>query len=509
MVDDYKDISEHLVFLNKVYELKRKRIRFMQLATVDRQLHTMADNFYSLWNKTSKGFILKDAHIHESSIDTLKGLFGLHDEITIISKGDKAILTFDKLRFYQYLVRHVANINACSYLYNIFYGEENISINTLVKEQLPYLERYIPTFKKFDKAKDITSFAFSQFDIENLWSIIEIYDRIKDNLIKDTALYKQFVNDFTRLYREDIALKILGYGEISTVMQTIHGWQIDKTLLKMQLYEPDWVWKRMPPINSFQDVEALKKAYHEYREILIQKIGIQVPEQQFRYFKNNGWYTVYAGQKKINPQMVGNVLVKRLDEVNALALFNKVLSELKRWYLFNKTDSSIQVGIDGQISNWVLLSADGALNYVGSNDTLLYIDTSTPLYRINGVEQLNAELFLKNIPWFLRSIIRALFLQEVLDRYYDLRSVVVDCIANLYKEKREDLIPACIKAANYFFSTMDESLQPLTLHEIVKYYQGDAFIWRLFQFARKVDKFVTERIFQKKYMYRLPKKIER
>ena len=169
MVDDYKDISEHLVFLHTVYELKRKRIRFMQLATVDRQLHTMADNFYSLWNKTSKGFILKDAHINESSIDTLKGLFGLHDEITIISKGDKAILTFDKIRFYQYLVRHVANIHACSYLYNIFYGEENISINTLVKEQLPYLERYIPTFKKFDKAKDITSFAFSQFDIENLW----------------------------------------------------------------------------------------------------------------------------------------------------------------------------------------------------------------------------------------------------------------------------------------------------------------------------------------------------
>ena len=56
---------------------------------------------------------------------------------------------------------------------------------------------------------------------------------------------------------------------------------------------------------------------------------------------------------------------------------------------------------------------------------------------------------------------------------------------------------------------MDESIQPLTLHEIAKYYQGDAFIWRLFQFARKVDKFVTERIFQKKYMYRLPKKIER
>ena len=90
-----------------------------------------------------------------------------------------------------------------------------------------------------------------------------------------------------------------------------------------------------------------------------------------------------------------------------------------------------------------------------------------------------------------------------------MRSVVIDCIANLYKEKREDLIPEFIKAANYFFASLDESIQPVTKEEIAKYYKSDAFIWRLFQFARRVDKFVTEVIFRKKYMYRLPEKIER
>ena len=509
MEDDYKDIIEHITLLNTVYELKRKRIRFMQLASVDKGLKDLSENFYKIWDKTSKGFIVKDPQKHANSIDIIKGLFGHHDEIITMMRGNKAILTVDRIRFYQYLVRHIANTRALHYLYNLFYGDENLSIEKLVKEQLPYLERYLPTFKKFDKAKNLQDLVLSQFDVQNVWSIIEIYDRIRDNLIQATNLYRQFTKDFTRLYREDITLKILGYGEISTVMQTMHGSVFNESFTKTKVTESDWVWKRMPPIDTLDDVEALKKVYHEYWEILTKKIGIQVPAQQFRYFKSNGWYTVYAGQKKVNPQMVGNTLVKRLDEHNAMALFNKILMELKKWYNFNMSDSSLKVGIDGQISNWVLVSADGALNYVGENDTLLYIDTSTPLYRIHGVEQLNAELFLKNTPWFLRAIIRALFLQEVLDRYYDVRSVVIDCIANLYKEKREDLIPEFIKAANYFFASLDESIQPVTKEEIAKYYKSDAFIWRLFQFARRVDKFVTEVIFRKKYMYRLPEKIER
>lgn len=509
MDDGRSDIAKHLSFLHDVYELKRKRIRFMQLASVDNELKSLSDTYYKIWEKTAKGFILKDAQQYAKSIDIIKGLFGMHDEIMTIMRGNKAILAIDRMRFYQYIVRHVANSTAIHYLYNIFYGRENLSIEQLAKSQLPYLERYLPTFKKFDKADNLTSVLLTQFDVQNLWSIIEIYDAIRDNLISDTRLHKQFVNDFTKLYREELSLKILGYGEISTVMQAMHGSSIDRSFAQVKVQQSDWVWKRMPPVDTIEDVTALQRAYHEYREILVEKIGIQVPLQQFKYFDNGGWFTVYAGQKKINPQMVGNVMIKRLDKHNAAALFNKILSELRKWHNFNMSDSSLKAGIDGQISNWVVTSKEGALTHVGTSDTLQFIDTSTPLYRINGTEQLNAEVFLKNTPRFLRAIIRALFLQGVLDRYYDLRAVVIDCIANLYKEKREDLIPSFIISANYFFSTLDEAIKPVTVHEVAQYYKGDAFIWRLFQTARRVDKFITETILRKKYMYRLPAKIDR
>lgn len=128
MQDDHKDIIEHLTLLNTAYELKRKRIRFMQLASVDKGLKDLSENFYKIWDKTSKGFILKDSQQHASSIDIIKGLFGLHDEIITMMRGNKAILTVDRIRFYQYLVRHIANTRALHYLYNLFYGDENLSI---------------------------------------------------------------------------------------------------------------------------------------------------------------------------------------------------------------------------------------------------------------------------------------------------------------------------------------------------------------------------------------------
>ncbi|HMB19973.1 MAG TPA: DUF6206 family protein, partial [Spirochaetota bacterium] len=175
----------------------------------------------------------------------------------------------------------------------------------------------------------------------------------------------------------------------------------------------------------------------------------------------------------------------------------------------NHENNNIKAGLDGQISNWVLKSSDGALNYVSKNDCLMYIDTSTPLYRVDNEEQLNAELFLKNTPSFLRVFIRIFFLQNVLDRYYDVRSVIIDCIANLYKEQREDLIIFFVPVANMFLERISGQFEPLTEKEIRKYYQEDAFIWKLFQFSRKVDRFITEKIFRKRYTYRLPGKVTR
>ena len=80
------------------------------------------------------------------------------------------------------------------------------------------------------------------------------------------------------------------------------------------------------------------------------------------------------------------------------------------------------------------------------------MDTSTPLFRVDGVEQLDPELFLRSAPSFMVWIIRLLFLEDVMTRYYDFRRVAMDLIANFYKEQRPELIPDLIETANEFFA---------------------------------------------------------
>jgi hypothetical protein len=164
----------------------------------------------------------------------------------------------------------------------------------------------------------------------------------------------------------------------------------------------------------------------------------------------------------------------------------------------------IRLGLDGQISNWHCPSSDPA-------SPMPYIDTSTPLFRVDGVEQINPEIFLKNTPSFMRALIRRFFLQDVLDRYYDFRRVTIDLIANLYKEGRPDLVTPAVALVNELLAgdLAAFGLAPLTLKEIESYYREDAFIWRFFQTARRLDRFVTERILGRRYPFRLPGKIER
>ena len=57
---------------------------------------------------------------------------------------------------------------------------------------------------------------------------------------------------------------------------------------------------------------------------------------------------------------------------------------------------------------------------------------------MDGVEQLDPELFLRSAPSFLVWLLRLLFLKDVVDRYYDFHLVAVDLIANFYKEQMRD-----------------------------------------------------------------------
>ena len=111
----------------------------------------------------------------------------------------------------------------------------------------------------------------------------------------------------------------------------------------------------------------------------------------------------------------------------------------------------------------------------------------------------------------MRFLIKALFLQEVLDRYYDWRLVCIDLIANFFKEQKPEIIPRLIKSVNNFFKTeaSEFKIDSISLKDVQKYYNNDKMIWTIFQNARKIDRYLKTKLLMKKYDFYLPEKIKR
>lgn len=289
--------------------------------------------------------------------------------------------------------------------------------------------------------------------------------------------------------RSAIPARVLGYGEISTVFE------IDAEGLR------DFAFKRLPLFYSQAEVEKYTAVFVEYNRLLEHEIGIRLPAHDHVIVTNSkGKPVFYIVQQKLPAEAIGNRAIHRLSRNDVQDLIQRVLREARKVWDFNRKQNQFQVAIDGQISNWVI-----------AGDALLYVDTSTPLFRVNGVEQLDTELFLRSAPSFLVWVLRLLFLKDVVNRYYDFHRVVVDLVANFYKEQRADLIPDAIQVVNDFFANQARELNiaPLTAKEVRDYYKEDAMIWSLYFSMRKIDRFLRTRLLHGEYPYILPEKIAR
>ncbi len=296
-------------------------------------------------------------------------------------------------------------------------------------------------------------------------------------------------------------VNMLGFGEISIVVEILH-----EDLKGLAL-------KRIPIFDTVEQVERHITAYNDYNRIL-KEIGLNIPEYGTEWvytdLKKKKTIALYCIQKKFNPKSVCHHLIHQLsheEEIDQLVIL--IMRELHKVWKFNRSQDKYQIGLDGQISNWILDKYDVSKRVYPSSE-LVYIDTSTPMVRINGEESMNAELILKSAPRSLRWILKALFLEDTLNRYYDWRLVTTDLIANFYKEQRPELIPKLIEIINDFFANeaAEFEIKPYTLKEIKKYYRSDANMWRLFQGFRKIDR-GSKRMFGKRYDFYLPGKIQR
>lgn len=298
----------------------------------------------------------------------------------------------------------------------------------------------------------------------------------------------------------EVPAKVLGYGEISTVFEI-------GTAEQSQI-----AYKRMPIFESSEELDKYRWTFGEYNRLLAEEVGLNLPAFGHGTVEGAGGRPVmYLAQEKLDPAGIGNRAIHVLPADDVAALARLVLGELAKVWDFNARQGEVQLGIDGQISNWSVAGFDPEGPAIDEDSRLVYLDTSTPFIRLDGVEQLDPELFLRSAPSFLVWLLRLLFLDDVVNRYYDFHLVAVDLVANFYKEQLPELIPALVETVNDFLSGEAAGLDvaPITAKEVKSYYRQDALIWRLYLSMRKTDRFLRTRITRRGYPYILPGKIKR
>lgn len=316
------------------------------------------------------------------------------------------------------------------------------------------------------------------------------------------ALLQEFESGLDPLKPEKskIPCHVLGYGEISTVFEIqVDGFQ-------------DLALKRMCAFRTVEELQSYLATYIEYNRRLESVIGLHLPAHGYASFGwESGHPVFYIIQKKLAPGSISSKALHHLSLPETVALFQAVLGELYKVWDYNLSHPDAQVGIDGQLSNWAIEGFDPYHPGLPEEVTLFYIDTSSPLCTQDGVEQMDPELFLRSAPPYLVWILRWLFLKDVMTRYYDPRKVIIDIIANFYKEQKPELIPNMVACANDFIAHQGSelNLQPITEKEVKDYYREDEIIWSMYLSMRQFDRFIRKKVLHRDYPYILPGKIKR
>jgi len=312
-----------------------------------------------------------------------------------------------------------------------------------------------------------------------------------------TDFLQEFEDHFipTQIDKSPVPIKILGYGEISTVIG-----------FKVEAFQHQ-AFKRLPLFSSEEEASGYARLYLKYSQMLTDA-GINQPQSNAYWVKGHrGKYVAYLSQERLNSLSIGNKIIQNSSKEEALQLIELVIKKMLYLWKSNQKNPDLLLGLDAQISNWAVkdYQSDKPLS---KKTGLLFIDTSTPFIRKNGIEQMNPLLFLQSAPRPMRPVLRKFFLQEIMDRYYDFRLVAIDLAANLFKEQRPDLISDCVTLINELGGAFLKD-KPLETAEIVKYYKEDKFIWQLFLGVRRADRWLNTKLLGKQYEFTLPGKIKR
>ncbi len=268
-------------------------------------------------------------------------------------------------------------------------------------------------------------------------------------------------------------LAVVGYGEITTVVEWTSGG--DRLACK-----------RLPGLTDEAAFAAYGACVASYL-VRLAEAGVRVPRTAVQGVGHaDGSRTAYCIQPVLPQDALLPRYLARCDSSDAAAVFERIVDHIR-------STITPRVGLDAQVSNWAW-----------TGEELWYFDISTPFLRDEkGRELFDVELHLASVPWALRGLVRLAFLDTILDKFYDVRGTLVDLLGNMYKERLDRLVPACVELANRVADP------PITVAEAARYYHGDARLWALLQALRRVDRWWQRRVRRRPYPFLLPGKIER
>lgn len=282
--------------------------------------------------------------------------------------------------------------------------------------------------------------------------------------------------DFRRPERSAIPARLLGQGRVSTVFTTKEGTTAP-------------AFKRLAIFRSEEDAARYETLHRKYVRTLGERAGVRVlPCETMRVRDaTNTRVVVYIIQEQAPQDTIGHQAIYRMCTPDINRLLIAILQETAKVFDLNAAHQGGQeVGFDARISNWVIQGFDPEAPCMSDRMRLAYLDTSTPIMRRRGQEQLDLEPFIRGMPALLPMFIRRSALNDLIARYYDFRSVMLDLLANLYSEGRSELVPWITDTVNWFFLAEREEMhfRPVTVAEVVAHHRRDALSWRAYMTLR-------------------------
>jgi hypothetical protein len=268
-------------------------------------------------------------------------------------------------------------------------------------------------------------------------------------------------------------LRVLGCGEVSCVL----GWRAAGE---------DLACKRLPLFAAQSDLDTYRNALQTYLDRL-EAAGVRVVPTVLQSFtRADGKLAAYCVQPALPAGSLAPRALAAMPEADALRALEVICARIEKCV-------SPRLGIDGQLCNWAMIDGEP-----------WYLDITTPMARDDqGRELLDPKVFLASLPWALRGFVYRFVLHSILQKYYELRGVLLDLAGNLHKERLQALIPGFLKLANA------RVRQPISEEETRRYYRDDARTWAVLQSLRRADRFWQRRVRRRQYPFLLPAAIQR